>query len=769
MPWLVSETDGEGYTKHYRYDWAGNKTWNSTRKNEYVGTQYTYDELYRLGKVEDAENKQTTYTYDLMNNLLTQTLGGQITVTCQYDSLYRLKKKITGTLEETFDTYDASGNLKQKTGRNGISTTYAYDNLNRLLSETAGTDSRQFAYDSAGNLASTIDETGTTTYEYNALNQLDRKILPGSKIVDYDYDTEGNNTVVTDPDNNTTNYTYDAMNRLQTVTTTEGTSTYTYYANGNRETLTLPDGTVTTYQYNPRNMLTSLVNRTGGVNTTYTYQYDADGLQLYKVEPNGRTDFEYDDLGRIKKVTEPGNRITQYTYDNAGNRDTQTVDAPGLDVDYIYNIQNWLVQTVETRNGATTTAALTYDDNGNQETVTETGPSGTKVSTYEYDNFNQLKTAQTPNGEVITSKYDASGMRIEKTVNGVTSTYHYDGTNVILEETGGTHNRNIYGINLIARNDGAGALYYLYNGHGDVVKLINASGSLVNEYDYDIFGNPLLVNESRTNPFRYAGYFYDDETGYYYLNARYYDPKNARFITEDTYLGKYTDPLSLNLYTYCHNSPINAWDPTGHWIETDSKFSTIVQIELLKLTLAWYMSDSDEERTDIHNRANDIREGMSSGLSGVIDKAKSITGAAADEFSWFLGGDVSRAERDYWLTQVQKYDNSISISEKKVLNATMFLAGLLSPSPDDVAKVISKKALKEMYEEVGEKGAKKFFKAMTKYAGKQGANGIKKLTGKGIKGFMYEVKIKGVGGAYRLLGNKNDIGEIIWEIFEKTH
>jgi len=55
---------------------------------------------------------------------------------------------------------------------------------------------------------------GLTAYEYNALNQLDRKVLPGSKIVDYDYDAEGNNTVVADPDNNATNYTYDVLNIL---------------------------------------------------------------------------------------------------------------------------------------------------------------------------------------------------------------------------------------------------------------------------------------------------------------------------------------------------------------------------------------------------------------------------------------------------------------------------------------------------------------------------------------------------------------------------
>ena len=134
-----------------------------------------------------------------------------------------------------------------------------------------------------------------------------------------------------------------------------------------------------------------------------------------------------------------------------------------------------------------------------------------------------------------------------------------------------------------------------------------------------------------------------------------------------------------------------------------------------------------------------------------------------------MGGDVSRAERDYWLTQAQKYDSSISIDEKTALNASMFIIGMLSPSPDDAVKMISKKALKQMDKEVDEAVAKKFLKSITKYAGKQGENGIKKLSGKGIKGFMYEVKVKGAGGTYRLLGNKTKSGEIFWEVFEKTH
>jgi|GEM_PF-1960129 len=72
-----------------------------------------------------------------------------------------------------------------------------------------------------------------------------------------------------------------------------------------------------------------------------------------------------------------------------------------------------------------------------------------------------------------------------------------------------------------------------------------------------------FINEK--NNIKYAGYFYDGETGLYYLNARFYDPETARFIQEDTYRGGINDPLSLNLYTYSHNNPISYYDPTGHF------------------------------------------------------------------------------------------------------------------------------------------------------------------------------------------------------------
>ena len=120
------------------------------------------------------------------------------------------------------------------------------------------------------------------------------------------------------------------------------------------------------------------------------------------------------------------------------------------------------------------------------------------------------------------------------------------------------------GFNLIYRTTADGTDYYLHDAHGDVVALTDGFGELVKTYAYDAFGNEENPDESDTNPFRYCGEYFDNETCTYYLRARYYDPAIGRFTQQDTYLGDYTDPLSLNYYTYCYNNPVRYRDPSGN-------------------------------------------------------------------------------------------------------------------------------------------------------------------------------------------------------------
>ena len=107
--------------------------------------------------------------------------------------------------------------------------------------------------------------------------------------------------------------------------------------------------------------------------------------------------------------------------------------------------------------------------------------------------------------------------------------------------------------------------YYVLNLQGDVVKLIQANGHIVAQYTYDAWGYILSSggNLAEVNPLRYRGYYYDNETGFYYLQSRYYDPVNRRFINADSYQSTGQGFVGTNMFAYCNNSPITAIDESG--------------------------------------------------------------------------------------------------------------------------------------------------------------------------------------------------------------
>lgn len=87
---------------------------------------------------------------------------------------------------------------------------------------------------------------------------------------------------------------------------------------------------------------------------------------------------------------------------------------------------------------------------------------------------------------------------------------------------------------------------------------------MTKKYTYDAFGVEKNIDENDTNAFRYCGEYYDAEIATVYLRARYYNPDTGRFISRDSFAGRRSDPLSLNLYTYCGNNPVIYVDPSGH-------------------------------------------------------------------------------------------------------------------------------------------------------------------------------------------------------------
>ena len=113
---------------------------------------------------------------------------------------------------------------------------------------------------------------------------------------------------------------------------------------------------------------------------------------------------------------------------------------------------------------------------------------------------------------------------------------------------------------------------YVHNLQGDIVGILDASGSLVVEYSYDAWGKPTAVAGGMAgtlgalNPFRYRGYVWDEESGFYYVSSRYYDPEVGRWINADGELSEVGgDIRGYNLFAYCFNNPVNMDNPTGQW------------------------------------------------------------------------------------------------------------------------------------------------------------------------------------------------------------
>ena len=210
--------------------------------------------------------------------------------------------------------------------------------------------------------------------------------------------------------------------------------------------------------------------------------------------------------------------------------------------------------------------------------------------TFTWKNGRQLATLS-KTGTSASYKYDDSGVRTSKTVNGVTTNYYRAGNLAVGEistERGLEYildaNGGIYGIYYRSLKSGlqcGDTYYFAYNAQGDVIGLIGSSGRQFASYSYDERGNctvTALMPDSQghavtdpehvafANPFRYRGYYFDVESGLYYLQSRYYDPVVGRFINADAKIAGVSDSVQgFNLFAYCFNNPVNMQDENGNW------------------------------------------------------------------------------------------------------------------------------------------------------------------------------------------------------------
>ena len=313
-----------------------------------------------------------------------------------------------------------------------------------------------------------------------------------------------------------------------------------------------------------------------GLNLTDKYEYDANGNIIRRTTGGKEIRYTYDDIDRlIREDNAALNKTYFYEYDDFGNIEKVT--------SYNYTTGNSLTGGV--------TRAYSYDTNKRLTSVTENGV------TQSISGYDALGNPSSYKGKMLTWTrgrmlassgsdsylYDMDGVRQEKTVNGVTHAYYTDGTKILAEKVGDKVFEYYYDAQgIIGFKYDGNVYYYKKNLLGDIDRIYDANKNLVAEYKYDAWGNHRIYTSggiditenmsynssvAKLNPFRYRGYYYDAETGLYYLNSRYYDPSIGRFINADDI--SYIQPEQingLNLFAYCYNNPIAYADESGESI-----------------------------------------------------------------------------------------------------------------------------------------------------------------------------------------------------------
>lgn len=329
------------------------------------------------------------------------------------------------------------------------------------------------------------------------------------------------------------------------------------------------------YSYYHGSESNATTNMVGGI----SYKLSSDMVLDYS--------YNYNDTGNVEDVYENGKKVAVYTYDELNQlvwyADTRTGRYIRIVYDNYGNIQkmesyslgaNWApVKLLETRTysyGDTNWKdkltefdgdSITYDKNGNPLTYRDD-------MTFEWENGRIIKNINTYD-KAIQMSYDSNGMRTQKNVDGVKTNYYYDSSNNLFALTQGNDTLFFYYDNsgeVMSVSCNGTMYFYIKDLQGDITEIVDKDGKAVAEYAYDAWGNMLTeyngtLTVEKLNPFRYRGYVYDEETGLYYLQSRYYDPLTGRFLNADTNLN--SNILGLNVYIYCYNDSVNYLDRDG--------------------------------------------------------------------------------------------------------------------------------------------------------------------------------------------------------------
>jgi RHS repeat-associated protein len=548
--------------------------------------QYAYNSDGYVGTITDPLGRQTSFTYDGAGRVTNEALPGGRNVAYSYDHNGNLTSIIPpGRSAHSFSStpLDLTGSYTPPSvGDSAVATqyTYDYDHNVSLVTRPDGSEI-DLDYDSAGRLASADHPGGTISYSYDSSDRLSSVSAPGGQGLDFSYDGPlAKQETFSGPVSGNVSRTYDSSLRVtedkvnganaisysydqDDLLTAAGAMTLTRNAQNGRLTATSLASTASSVAYNAFGERASESSSySGSPLLSATYTRDAGGRIAQKTETSSSGMhsyvYTYDDAGRLTDVTMDGGALSHYTYDQNGNRLAKT--SGGVTVSASYDAQDRLTAY----GGAT----YTYTRNGDLRTKTEAGSEDT--TTYDYDALGALTKVTLPNGTEIDYVVDGQGRRVGRKVDDTLSHVllfgQRPGPEAELDASGNVRSRFVYATRSHVPDymTKAGSTYRIVTDQlGSPRLVVNTStGGVVQQIEYDEFGNVLSDSNPGFQPFGFAGGLYDPDTGLVRFGARDYDPETGRWTAKDPILFAGGD---TNLYGYVVSDPINFSDVTGLW------------------------------------------------------------------------------------------------------------------------------------------------------------------------------------------------------------
>jgi RHS repeat-associated protein len=670
-PISVATDDGSATTTTY----SGNQT--TVTDAASASRTITTDGLGRLKSVVEtiAPTPYTTsYTYDVLDDLLTVTQGSLPQRMFTYDAMKRLVTATNpengqicyGTLSGTTCTenYDSNGNLLSRADNAGVTTSYTYDKLNRMFTKSysdGATPPVTFAYDGTG---SGVCATSSYSYNIGRLTSVSTQALGSAPATQQltSYDALGR-----------------ACSSSQTVASAGPYSfTYQYNLASGLKTETYPSGrVVTTSPFDLLNRPTGLGSTLGSYASTYVASAgyasnDAlNGLTLgpSTATPLGTQSITFDPVRQQPTtITVANPSATQLTLHyfycpssgtscstNNGNVQSAGIVVPSpnalnLTQNFSYDTVNRLISAQETGGTDDWNQAYGYDQWGNRAVsgnyIPNTyatpsalsqytnnqwlGPGASYDSkgnqkslpsrTFTYDAENRLVASTQPGMGAISYVYDGDGRRVQKTVVPAVTTYVYDAGGQLTAEYS------------TAAPAAGGTEYLMADALGSTRIVLDAAGTVKERIDYLPFGEeiatpiggraaPYTAFVYPTNPDieaqKFTGKERDAETGLDYFGARYMSAAQGRFTSPDPVGGNLLDPQTLNRYAYVRNNPLVLTDPTGMYTCSDSKDCSSDRDKKFEVSLA-----------SLRGKDGDV--GRAAGAYGDRNKDNGVTVGFAD-------------------------------------------------------------------------------------------------------------------------------------------